>query len=426
MNASSERATSGPVRVVPRSEHTISRREIDPDALKVLYRLQRNHHVAYLVGGGVRDILLGRKPKDFDVSTDATPTRIRRLFRNSRIIGRRFPIVHVYFQGGKVIEVSTFRANTEEVGEIAPLRRDDTWGGPEEDAWRRDLTINGLFYDIASFAVIDYVGGLKDLQERVIRTIGDPFSRFREDPVRMIRAVRHAARTGFQIEPRTYRAICELHELILTCAPARVVEEFLRDLRGGAASQSMRLLRETGLLGCLAPAFNAYLEGIEAGNADEADRFWRRVGALDQVCRDEEPPSNAVALSLLFGASVSREIQQIEQEQRWPRRPDIGRVTRETLLPMLRDLGVSRRDAERCFHILLAGRRLRRALRDGRVPPILQRKSYFPESWEYFRIILLSEGWGPERIAGLLRRSAEPRRRRSRRRRKRAVKKTAD
>src|SRR5205085_581340 len=191
----------------------------DADALKVLYRLRQFDHVAYLVGGSVRDLLLGRRPKDFDIGTSAHPYQVKKLFRNCWIIGRRFRLAHIRF-GSKVIEVATFRrqvAPGEEVepaGPAAPegggehlIHHDNTFGTPEEDAFRRDFTINALFYDIATFAVIDYVGGLEDLRAGVVRSIGDPDVRLREDPVRMLRAIALAARLGFTIEPRLVAAI---------------------------------------------------------------------------------------------------------------------------------------------------------------------------------------------------------------------------
>src|SRR3989442_15709469 len=209
-------------RIVPRQEHPISRRDIDPDALKVLYRLRQYDHAAYLVGGSVRDLLLGRRPKDFDIGTSAHPYQVKKLFRNCWIIGRRFRLAHVKF-GQKVIEVATFRrqvAPGEEVvqdGVPAPdpktpegehlIPHDNTFGTPEEDAFRRDFTINALFYDIATYSVIDYVGGLDDLRAAVVRSIGNPDVRLREDPVRMIRAIALAARLDFTIDPRLLDAI---------------------------------------------------------------------------------------------------------------------------------------------------------------------------------------------------------------------------
>src|SRR4051812_15952762 len=195
-------------RVIARAEHSISRRDIDPDALKVLYRLREHDHVAYLVGGSVRDLLLSRRPKDFDIGTSAHPYQVKKLFRNCWIIGRRFRLAHVRF-GPKVIEVATFRRQLQPGEEIVQdgvpvpdpstpegqhlIHHDNTFGSPEEDAFRRDFTINALFYDIATFSVIDYVSGLDDLQAGIVRSIGDPQVRFREDPVRMIRAIALAA-----------------------------------------------------------------------------------------------------------------------------------------------------------------------------------------------------------------------------------------
>src|SRR5713101_209624 len=203
-------------RIIPREAHRISRRDIDPDALKVLYRLRQGNHAAYLVGGSVRDLLLGRRPKDFDIGTSAHPYQVKKLFRNCWIIGRRFRLAHVKF-GQKVIEVATFRRQVEPGEEVvadgvpAPdpttpqgeqlIHHDNTFGTPEEDAFRRDFTINALFYDIATFSIIDYVGGLDDVRAGIVRAIGDPDVRLREDPVRMLRAVALAARLNFTIEP---------------------------------------------------------------------------------------------------------------------------------------------------------------------------------------------------------------------------------
>jgi hypothetical protein len=191
-------------RILSRPEHNLSRKNIDPDALKVLYRLKNNGFVAYLVGGGVRDLLLERQPKDFDIGTSAHPQQVRKLFRNCFIVGRRFRLAHVRF-GRKVVEVSTFRRAAEPEEGDTLIRRDNTFGTPEEDAFRRDFTVNALFYDIATFSVIDWVRGIEDLIDRVIRTIGDPGVRFREDPVRMLRAVALAARLGFTIDPTPRR-----------------------------------------------------------------------------------------------------------------------------------------------------------------------------------------------------------------------------
>jgi poly(A) polymerase len=286
---------------------------IDPDAAKVIQRLRRYDHAAYLVGGCVRDLLLGRKPKDFDVVTSATPNDIRRLFKNCRIIGRRFRLAHIFF-GPKIIETSTFRANPREIeeeegGESAEtesgdllIRRDNVFGTPEQDARRRDFTINGLFYDLETKQVIDHVSGIPDLEARVVRTIGDPDIRFREDPVRILRAVKFAARCDLSIEPETYRRMMEHRLEIAKCAQARVSEEFYRLLRAGAAKRSMELLIETDLLEILAPQMVRGLKGDAEG--EEAvlhrARFWAYLAALDRSSALRPvPPSNALLLAVL-------------------------------------------------------------------------------------------------------------------------------
>src|SRR5689334_17753572 len=228
-------------RVVSREDHTLSRRDIDPDALRVLYRLRQFEHVAYLVGGSVRDLLVGRRPKDFDIGTSAHPYQVKKLFRNCWIIGRRFRLAHVKF-GTKIIEVATFRRQVEPGEEVvqdgvpAPdptttegqhlIHRDNTFGTPEEDAFRRDFTINALFYDIASFSIIDYVGGLDDIAARLVRSIGDPDVRLREDPVRMLRAIALASRLDFAIEPSLLDAIRRHRHEIAKSSPARMLQEY--------------------------------------------------------------------------------------------------------------------------------------------------------------------------------------------------------
>src|ERR1043166_5541369 len=197
-----------PPTVIDRSDHPISRRRIPENVLKVLYRLHRSGYRAYLCGGSVRDLLMDREPKDFDVATDAHPMEVRRLFRNSRIIGRRFRLVHIIFQD-QTVEVAPFRREPErsEGSEEYLITDDNTFGSPLQDARRRDFTINALFYNIADFSVIDYVGGINALTEGLVRVIGEPAVRFREDPVRMMRAIEFASRLGFQIEPATWEAI---------------------------------------------------------------------------------------------------------------------------------------------------------------------------------------------------------------------------
>ena len=251
-------------RILERSEHPVSRRDIDPRVLKVLYRLIDAGHAAYLVGGGVRDLMIGRRPKDFDVATSAHPQEVRDLFRNSRLIGRRFRLVHVFF-GQHNIEVATFRRRAEDVPESEDplIRHDNTFGTPEEDAFRRDFTINSLFYNPRSFQVIDYAGGVADLEARLIRTIGDPEVRMREDPVRMLRAVRFAAKLGFEIEPATRAAIERHREDLLNASVPRVVEEIYRALGIAAAARAFELMHELALFDLLLAPLARFLRAGE-------------------------------------------------------------------------------------------------------------------------------------------------------------------
>src|SRR6516225_2507907 len=268
-------------RIVPRAEHPLSRRDVDPDALKVLYRLKEGQHIAYLVGGSVRDLLLGRKPKDFDVGTSAHPYQVKKLFRNCWIIGRRFRLAHVRF-GAKVIEVATFRRQVEPGEEVvqdgvpAPdrstpegehlIHHDNTFGTPEQDAFRRDFTINALFYDISTFSVIDYVNGLDDLRARIVRSIGNPDVRLREDPVRMLRALALAARLDFKIDPQSLHAIrIHRHEIAKSAAP-RVLEELYKILRAGSAERAFRSLAAVGILELTAPELDK-LYSVDGGAA---------------------------------------------------------------------------------------------------------------------------------------------------------------
>jgi poly(A) polymerase len=240
---------------------SLDRAAIDPDADRVVRKLTRAGHKAYLVGGCVRDLLVAKTPKDFDVATSATPNEIKAAFRNCRIIGRRFRLAHVFF-GAKIIETSTFRANPrDEDDHDLLIRRDNVFGTETEDARRRDFTINGLFYDVEREEVIDHVGGLADLDARLIRTIGDPDIRFQEDPVRILRAIKFAARLDFGFEPATWRALLRWRGEISKCAPPRLLEEIHRLMRGGAARRSFELLVETGVLAVLSPYLAGLLEG---------------------------------------------------------------------------------------------------------------------------------------------------------------------
>jgi poly(A) polymerase len=239
------------------TEHGIEQRLIDRDAARVLRRLHDFGFHAYLVGGSVRDLMLGRTPKDFDVVTSARPQEVRRLFRRCRLIGRRFRLAHVLGEDGKVIETATFRAKPSEGTDSVLITDDNNFGTPRSDAYRRDFTVNALFFDAASDEVIDYVGGLEDLKRRVLRTIGDPVTRFREDPVRMLRAVKFAARLDFEIDTAGRTAIEAQRAELTKAALPRLYEEMVRMLSGGAAAKSIELLDELRLLEILAPEIAA-------------------------------------------------------------------------------------------------------------------------------------------------------------------------
>src|SRR5436305_7022073 len=282
--------------VIDRSEHSISRRRIPENVLKVLYRLHRSGYRAYLCGGSVRDLIMSRQPKDFDIATDAHPGEIRRLFRNSRIIGRRFRLVHIIFQD-QIVEVATFRreperTTTDEENEDFLITDDNTFGSPLQDARRRDFTINAMFYNIADFSVIDYVGGLTDMEEKRVRVIGDPDVRFREDPVRMMRAIEFASRLGFAIDPDTYEAIVRHRNEILKASPPRVSEEILELLRRGWARGAFRLLVDAGLLEPLLP--EVYRTIVD----DTAPYFWKMLEVLDRTAAPRRKISDAVLLAV--------------------------------------------------------------------------------------------------------------------------------
>ena len=430
--------------IVSRADHPISRKRIDADALRVLYRLRKFNHTAYLVGGGVRDLLLDRRPKDFDIGTSAHPNEVKRIFRNCWIIGRRFRLAHVKF-GDKTIEVATFRRQVEApaaapadapgpdapargagpdapaaapgrdvaggraAARRAPVRRDNTFGTPEEDAFRRDFTINALFYDIATFAIIDYVGGMRDLRRRLIRCIGDPGERFHEDPVRMLRAVTFGARLGFRLDAPVREAIAEHHGLIAQASPARLLEELYKILRGGLAARTFGSLSRRGLLQHLAP---------EVERCRNSRRLRRSLLALDAYRAGFEAAPDTLSNAILLG-SLAEPVQEMDLAPR-PREDRTPRLS-------LGDLPVPRRDVERLRHVLL----LQPKLTDPGLPAraargILARDS-FADALTWLRI----HGQDPEAVArweDLAAQGPGPRRRRrsGRRRGRRRRRRPAD
>jgi poly(A) polymerase len=383
--------------IVERAAHSLSRSQIDPDALKVLYRLHQNSYVAYLVGGSVRDLLLGRRPKDFDIGTSAHPYQVKRLFKNCWVIGRRFRLAHVRF-GMKTIEVATFRRKvtaeelaaaeenaaelreTPEEGNAGPglIHRENTFGTPEEDAFRRDFTINALFYDIGTFSIIDYTGGLEDLRAGIVRSIGDPAERFHEDPVRMLRAIAMAARLGFTIDAPIDHAIGSGRAEIARSAPARLIEEFYKLLRSGASEQAFRMMAERRLLEPIA-------HDLQKG---AGDRLWQSLAAVDAYRkRHEDVPdtlTNAVLLgSLLVPLGMSGH----------PRQPAGTEIEKEPRLT-LGMLPLARRDVERFRQIMGLQRRLLDVRLSPRARRALMHRGPFREALTWLAI----HGQAPEAV----------------------------
>jgi len=286
-----------------RHDVTLNEDAIDADAAKVVRRLERAGFQAYLVGGCVRDLLLGGRPKDFDVATSARPDDVRGLFRNCRIIGRRFRLAHVLFGGGKVVEVATFRRNptesdTDEDDDLL-IRSDNVFGDAHEDALRRDFTINALFYDLDRQQVLDWCGGMPDIADRRIRTIGDPGVRFREDPVRILRAVKFAAKLDLGIDPNVYDAMVGSRAELARAARPRIFEEILRLMRIGASHRAMWLLWEIGAMAILLPELSAFLDDDEATEDGNA-RFFRMLTLLDERTRAEGVLDDVVLMTVLL------------------------------------------------------------------------------------------------------------------------------
>jgi len=422
--------------IIPRTEHPISRKWISPNAVRVLYRLKESGHLAYLVGGGVRDLLLGREPKDFDIATDASPNEVKKIFRNCRLIGRRFRLAHIHFHD-EIIEVATFRSNiadeeppaetavmaeavaaapantalgTDPVvpdvvlpgvppvvvpGASPPERprpprmlktedgmilRDNVFGTPEQDAIRRDFTVNALFYSIADYSVIDYVNGMADLRKGLIRIIGDPVVRFTEDPVRMVRAVRFAALLGFEIEARTYQALLEHKDKIGLASPARMYEEVQKLFLLGEGEKTFQMLRHTGMFGVLFPHLNAWIDT----EADGFPQTWvgkalEWVDVCVQTGRKVEPH---ILFSLMFGKYI---------EEKWKRLRDAGmapldaldKAVAEFLGEVVPRVQIPRKAALAIRDILWNQGRFEKT--QGKAPLYFLRRPGFADTFEYLR-----------------------------------------
>jgi poly(A) polymerase len=404
--------------ITPRSEHSISRKWISPNAVRVLYKLKEAGYYAYLVGGGVRDLLLGREPKDFDIATDATPGEVKKLFRNCRLIGKRFRLAHVHFHD-EIIEVATFRSNVTDMPEEeakveikaevkaevhvetqpltgAPLERprpprmlkteggmilrDNVFGSPEEDALRRDFTVNALFYSIADFSVIDYVGGMQDLRKGLIRIIGDPEVRFTEDPVRMVRAVRFAALLGFEIEENTFRVMLELKDKVALASPSRMYEEVLKLFLLGEGEKTYQLLRKTGLFSVIFPKLNSWVDTESEG----FPHIWigKAFDWVDNDVQSKQQVSPNILFALLFGQYVEEKAAKLRKAGA-PALDAITKAVAETFAEQTPRVQVPRKIGLAMRDIYWNQQRFEK--REGKYPRYFLRRSGFDEAFEYFR-----------------------------------------
>lgn len=380
-----------------REFHQLRREQMDQDALKVINRLNRHGYRSYLVGGCVRDMILGRKPKDFDVVTSATPQQIRKVFTNSRSIGRRFKIVHVVFQGGKIIEVSTFRSlpahrfDPDEADDYM-LKRDNQYGGPREDAARRDFTINALFFDARNESLIDYVGGYEDIQQGRIAVIGDADISFKEDPVRMLRAAKFAALLGFEIENSTLKAIKRNRNEIAKASPARLYEEYNKIFRTGRASAVFHSLADTGLLKSMMPeAYNA--SELAKGRLFAESALGKRLIVADRMLTEREDLTTTIYLALLM-TDLVRDV--FTDHVKGP----IIDYVRHGIEPLARRLQTPGKDVDRLIQIFMSQPRFwqqgkagksRRGRRGGQEPDLFREKVFFFEAFMTFKINAIAQ-----------------------------------
>lgn len=437
--------------IIPRSQHPISRKWISPNALRVLYKLKESGFKAYLVGGGVRDLLLGREPKDFDIATDATPNEVKRIFRSCRLIGRRFRLAHIHFQD-EIIEVATFRALAAETeaegvspdapgdgGRVVPVEplpsdagpsagaaspedaaspeqapsggkrprpprmlktedgmilRDNVWGTAEDDALRRDFTVNALFYNIADYSVIDYTGGMDDIRRGLIRIIGDPVVRFTEDPVRMVRAVRFAAMLGFEIEPATERALLDLKDRVGLANASRMYEEVQKLFLLGEGEKTFQMLRRTGLFGVMFPLINAWLDTEEEGYPHvRAGKALEWIDTCVQSGRKMEP---AFLFALMFGQYIEEKWRRVQAEN-MNAAEALDQAVAEFLGEVVPRVQLPRKTALAIRDILWLQTRFER--NRGKYPLVMLRRPGFIEAFDYLRFSNTLNGDRDELVA---------------------------
>jgi len=389
--------------VIPESKHPIRIHDLDQEALKVLYRLRDAGFVGYLVGGGVRDLYLGKRPKDFDISTNARPGQIRKIFRNSRTIGRRFRLVQVYFRGGKIVEVSTLRSQSEHdiknTGAVLPSN--NTYGTLAEDAFRRDLTINSLFYEIENKTIIDYVGGVKDLDKGIVRIVGEPGRRLTRDPVRMMRAIRHAARIDFKIEPQTWQAIVENCEKLNLCPPSRIRDELLKDLRSGSSEAWARLALECGVFYTFFPF---YKELFNSGENDGHKKLLLSLfGVVDKIWERSERNGlrmeipDYFLLTLLILPWALDKFNLLQQRQKGQALYHLSREIRSVMDALFAEsFNLKRMDKESMVMLLVNLATFAQHHRKKNWPKWLRQKSYFHDCFRFY--CMLEEAQGQQAV----------------------------
>lgn len=398
--------TTTPIPTQPREIHwPIPASHLDPEASQVVRRLNSAGHQAYLVGGCVRDLLFGLQPKDFDVVTSATPRDVKRTFRNSRIIGRRFRLAHVFYRD-KIIEVATFRAGagaesgaatdapeiesdeasieTPSAAETMIIRDDNVFGTPEQDAVRRDFTVNALFYDVERQLILDHVGGVHDIERRIIRTIGDPAIRLREDPIRMLRAIRLAARLGCRIDEATWSAIELYHDDILQAAAPRVLEDVLRMFRGGAIAPAFDMMLASGVLETILPELFRHLRReVRDGGPEEVEALRRTLLVADAWTHSGRALSDPVQIALLLAPPILGELFAAHGKQV---SAQVVTATAALIRPMAQRMAISKRDAERIRQILLTLPKLTPKGRRRRTAAVLARRNFFPDTLDLFEV----------------------------------------
>ena len=392
-STSSSPATEIEPLIIPQSQHHLSTGDLDRDALKVLNRLNDAGHTAYLVGGGVRDLYLGKTPKDYDISTDARPGQLRKLFRNSRTIGRRFRLVQVFFHGNKIMEVSTFRCRSEFdiKGEESVLAANNTFGNSADDAFRRDLTINALFFDIQNETIIDYTGGVADLDNKIIRIVGDPDRRITRDPVRMLRAIRHAARSSFTIEDATWQSIIRHRDELSLCPISRIRDELMKDLHGGASAAWIKLTVDSGIFYSLFPCYQPVFENDRDKQQLLSDIF----SVVDRLHSEEQYIPDALLLGLILTPWAQSTFPTMMELVKNKDLFALSRTIRKELDPILNPLNVKRAIKEQIAALLPRINLFQTHDKENKWPNWLRKKSYFKESMQFYKIYREALGGKP-------------------------------